>query len=154
MSGDECGGGCGERWCLERAQVSFWQWVCSVATGVQARFQPPLQGPQLGPLHVAQQCVLAQIQVPNCVLVLPRVVLPGWGDSQQSPRGWEEGFWGYTSRMTRERLGVAENLAEYQADPSSLITPHTHGETEAQRENHPCQGPTINQHTSCLPVYP
>lgn len=123
MSGDECGGRCGERWCLERAQASFWQWVCSVATGVQARFQPPLQGPQLGPLHVAQQCVLAQIQVPNCVLVLPRVVLPGWGDSQQSPRGWEEGFWGYTSRTMRERLGVAENLAEYQADPSSLITP-------------------------------
>lgn len=96
--------GAGEGWCVQRAQVYFWMWVCNMATRMQARLQHLLQGPQLRLLRyltVRANSGIGSQQRPGS----SKGILPGWGGNQQSLRRLEEGFWGLCQPDNRREFG-------------------------------------------------
>lgn len=111
---------------MQSTRVYFWKWACTVATRMQARLQRLLQGPQLRPLQVTRQCVLAQVQAPNSVLVPARVFFLGGEATSTASGGWRRASGGSASWTAGESLGVAENPGKHQADPVSLIAADTH----------------------------
>ena len=111
---------------MQRAQVCFWKWVCNMATRMQARLQHLLQGPQLRPLQVTWECVLAEVQAPNSVLVPARVFFLGREATSKASGGWRRGSGGSASWTTGESLGVAENRGKHQVDPVSLTASDAH----------------------------
>ena len=96
---------------MQRARVYFWKWVCNMATRMQARLQHLLQGPQLRPLQVTWECVLAQVQAPNSVLVPARVFFLGGEATSKASGGWRRVL-GALPAGQEEKVWVLQKTAE------------------------------------------
>lgn len=125
-----------------REQKCPFGWVCSVATGCGLDFSLSM-GASAGPLCGPAVCAGLGARSPAASWLHEGQRFAG-GGSRHSLRDRRRPSREVRQARMKERLGVAGrgagggNPSEHPAGPSSLLSPNTHGETEARREKGPC----------------
>lgn len=124
-----------------REQKCPFGWVCSVATGCGLDFSLSA-GASAGPLCGPAVCAGLGARSPAASWLHEGQRFAG-GGSWRSLRDRRRPSREVRQARMKERLGVAGagaggNPSEHPAGPSSLLSPNTHGETEARREKGPC----------------